>query len=146
MTRQHATVRLAPAFFCVVGLIALSVPAMAGTITVCSSGCNYTSIQDAIDNAGDGDTIAVMNGTYDELITIDKPLILQGESPEGTIINGSYSGNVVNVTADNVEFHGFSVTGSKRPLDIHEMPAGILTRQLQCRTTIRPNAPHGYLY
>jgi len=125
MTWQQISARTARALLCIIGLIALcSVPAMAATITVCSSGCNYTSIQAAIDHAVDGDTIAVMNGTYYESITIDKPLLLQGESPEGTIINGSYSGTVVNITADDVVFTNFSVTGGGKT-DFTDWPAGI---------------------
>jgi len=34
--------------------------------TVCSSGCEYSKIQPAIDSAGNGDTILVGNGTYSE--------------------------------------------------------------------------------
>jgi PKD repeat protein len=84
--------------------------AAAETITVCPSGCNYTSIQDAIDHASSGDTIEVMNGTYTELITVDKPLTITGENPAGTMISGNYAGNVVTISADNVVFTGFSVT------------------------------------
>jgi parallel beta-helix repeat protein len=142
MEPQHATIRIAQALFCMIGLIALcSVPALAGTITVCSSGCNYTSIQEAIDNAVDGDTIEVMNGTYHERIIIDKPLTLQGESPEGTIIIGSHVGTVVNITTDDVVVTGFSISGGGMPVGEKDYPGGVWTNGTstimisQCRVT-----------
>jgi parallel beta-helix repeat protein len=142
MERQRATVRIVQALFCIIGLIALcSAPAMAATITVCSSGCNYTSIQEAIDHAADGDTIAVMNGTYYERIIIDKPLTLQGESPEGTAIIGSHVGTVANITADDVVVTGFSISGGGMPVGEKDYPAGIGTNGTstimisQCRVT-----------
>ena len=50
---------------------------------------NYTRIQDAIDNASDGDTVFVYNGTYFENIIIEKSIKLIGENKESTIINGT---------------------------------------------------------
>ena len=41
---------------------------------------NYTRIQDAIDNASDGFTIFVYNGTYYENIIVEKEIILKGEN------------------------------------------------------------------
>ena len=52
-------------------------------------GADYTCIQDAIDNAADGDTIYVFNGTYNENIVIDKTIYLIGENRDSTIINGA---------------------------------------------------------
>jgi parallel beta-helix repeat protein len=55
---------------------------------------NYTKIQDAIDNASDGDTVFVYNGTYYERIEVDKSLNLIGEDRNITIID---SGGGVNI-------------------------------------------------
>jgi len=68
---------------------------------------NYTYIQDAIDNASNGDTIYVYNGIYNENVFIDKQIGLIGEDKENTIINAS--GIVVNVSADNVKISGFTI-------------------------------------
>ena len=43
---------------------------------------NYSKIQDAINNASDGDTIFVYNGTYNEHIRINKQLFLKGIEKE----------------------------------------------------------------
>lgn len=50
---------------------------------------DYTNIQDAIDNASDGDTVFVFNGTYYETLALVKSIRLQGENKYTTIIDGS---------------------------------------------------------
>lgn len=62
----------------VVGLLFSALPAgraQAATLNVCPSGCTYSSIQAAIDAAGNGDTISVGPGTYNESIVLNKPNI-----------------------------------------------------------------------
>ena len=54
----------------VAGLLTASA-ATADTITVCSSGCQYTSINAAIDAASDGDVIQLAAETYTEGAVID---------------------------------------------------------------------------
>jgi hypothetical protein len=47
------------------GILAFSIPASANTLYVDDDGSvEFTSIQEAIDNAVEGDTIYVYNGTY----------------------------------------------------------------------------------
>jgi len=70
---------------------------------------NYTTIQDAIDAASEGDTIFVYSGTYYETLQIDKTVTLTGEDKNNTVIDGEGSGNVVDVTADSVNINGFTV-------------------------------------
>lgn len=48
---------------------------------------NYTTIQDAIDNASYGDTIFVYNGTYYENVVIHKSIKLMGENKSTMIID-----------------------------------------------------------
>ena len=72
---------------------------------------NYTNIQDAIDNATDGDTVFVYNGTYGvahHRIEINKSINLIGENKVNTIINGS--GIWVNVS--EVLISGFTLQNS----------------------------------
>jgi len=70
---------------------------------------NYSTIQDAIDAASEGDTIFVYSGTYYESLQIDKTVTLTGEDKNNTFIDGDGSGNVVDVTADSVNINGFTV-------------------------------------
>jgi parallel beta-helix repeat protein len=74
---------------------------------------NYTSIQDAIDNASDGDTVFVCEGTYYERLLVNKSIILLGEDKYTTIIDGGFSGDIINVTSDYVGFSGFTVRYSE---------------------------------
>ena len=52
---------------------------------------DYTSIQDAIDNASEGDTILIYPGVYDENLLISKQIRIEGIDKENTIISASNS-------------------------------------------------------
>ncbi|KYK20374.1 hypothetical protein AYK24_03800 [Thermoplasmatales archaeon SG8-52-4] len=58
---------------------------------------NYSKIQDAIDNASDGDTVFVFDDSspYYENVVINKTINLIGECKDTTIIDGMGKGNVV---------------------------------------------------
>ena len=71
---------------------------------------NYSTIQTAIDNATNGDTIFVYNGTYHEHIVIAVNINLLGENKETTIIDGDSSGNVVKIITSNVNISEFTIT------------------------------------
>ena len=77
---------------------------------------DYHSIQEAIDNALDGDTVFVKNGVYSEPIEIHKPLTLLGEDSQKTILEipmRRYSPpRVILVNADNVTISGFNIINS----------------------------------
>jgi len=70
---------------------------------------NYTKIQDAIDNATNGDTVYVYKGTYLEYILITKEIDLVGESEEQTIILGNKSDNMIRINANNVKITCFTI-------------------------------------
>lgn len=73
---------------------------------------NYTRIQDAIENATDGDIVFVYYGTYNEHITVDKQLTVIGItsiSEEIPYIDGGDYATVL-ITADNCIFENFSVS------------------------------------
>jgi len=87
------------------GLIS-AMPAEAATITVCGSGCNYMTIQDAVTNASSGDTICIQDATHDEYgITVSQNVTIEGESPTnsdcsgaaGTTVDGGGLGRVFTV-------------------------------------------------
>ncbi len=74
---------------------------------------DFLSIQNAIDNASDGDTIFVPSGIYHEPLIIDKQLNLIGESAYTTIIDvNGYLWNPVFIKSSNVVFKGFTVKNS----------------------------------
>jgi nitrous oxidase accessory protein NosD len=73
---------------------------------------DYVNIQDAINNASEGDLIYVYSGIYYETILIDKKLKLQGQNINDTIIDGSYNDKIVKISADNVYFKDFTVKNS----------------------------------
>jgi len=76
-------------------------------------GKDYISIQNAIDVANEGDTIYVYNGTYYELLIINKSINLIGASKEKTIINYDKNRygqiNIIVVNANNCTIKGFKL-------------------------------------
>lgn len=89
--------------------------ASAATISVCPSGCDYTTIQGAVDNAFGFDTINVVAGTYNENVIITtSDLTLQGAGIGQSIVNsldGINSAFVVN-NANSVVIDGFTVSNA----------------------------------
>jgi len=73
---------------------------------------DFLTIQDAINNSSDGDTIHVLDGPYFEHVTVNKTVTLIGESIEPIILDGSGTGTVLNITADNVTVTGFTIRNS----------------------------------
>jgi len=75
---------------------------------------NYTKIQDAIDNASDGDTVFVYSGFYFESITIEKSIMLIGEDKNETVVEGkNLSGYLVRVKdSDGITIRGFTFNNS----------------------------------
>ncbi len=96
-------------------LILLTDCAGAATWTVGPSGCNYTSIQAAIDAATTvaGDTIEVHSGTYNERVVVTKRLNLTGVAtgsglPVVAVVFGN-EGNSITLRANSCNLSGFVV-------------------------------------
>ncbi len=86
------------------------------TLTVCPTGCDYSTIQSAINAAVDGNTVLVFAGTYTENINFNgKAITVKGAKGAGqTIINGGGNGSVVTFTSGegaNSILDGFTITG-----------------------------------
>ena len=89
----------------------------------------YSTIQAAINNASDGDTIFVDPGTYNEVIIINKGVTIIGAGADTTIIRGAgKSGPVVTIDATkNVKFTGFTIRDA--PKDAQGESFGMLVKQ-----------------
>jgi parallel beta-helix repeat protein len=95
---------------------------------------NYTSIQDAVDDASNGDTVFVYNGIYYENVWIDeKSINLIGEDKNTTMLEGPETGDVIAVLADWVNISGFTIHGNTQ-----KYSAGIWLYNL-CNSTITNN-------
>ncbi len=83
--------------------------AEAATITVGSEGCDYVSIQAAIDAASPGDVVEVGGGTYRENLVVDMSLVLRGagNGTEKPIVDAGGRGSAVTLIADGVLLEGF---------------------------------------
>ncbi|KAA0007572.1 MAG: PKD domain-containing protein [Thermoplasmata archaeon] len=70
----------------------------------------YQTIQHAIDVAEDGDTIYVFSGTYNESLTIDKKLTLQGlDKGNTTIWRNAKHRYTIEISADFVTLEDFNI-------------------------------------
>jgi predicted outer membrane repeat protein len=78
----------------VIATLAIGPVALGDTVDVCPEGCDYAVIQDAIDQAEDGDEVVVSSGTYtgSGAAVVDlggKSITLRGaDGAEATIIDG----------------------------------------------------------
>ena len=81
MNRMYRMYRMYRTLLAAVTLAVSSVTASAETITVCASGCDYTSINAAINAASDGEVIQLAAETYFEgqvIDTLGKAITLRG--------------------------------------------------------------------
>ncbi len=101
-------------YLAIIAVILLVGSVPASTIIVCPSGCNYSTIQQAIDSSHAGDTILVQSGTYNENVYVSRELTLRGvDTGKGIpVVNAGGSGSVITLYADNITLEGFNVTGS----------------------------------
>jgi len=72
---------------------------------------NYTRIQDAIDNASDGDTVFVYSGVYYKRLVVSDAIYLLGESKNTTIIDATTSDNgiMILIASNNIIISGFTL-------------------------------------
>jgi len=81
---------------------------------------NYSKIQDAIDNASDGDTVFVYEGgsPYRETIEINVSIHLIGENKNTTIIGEIFG---INILKDHVLINGFCIRGAIFTFNISQL-------------------------
>ena len=72
----------------------------------------YRTINDALKNSTDKDTIFVFSGIYYETISIDQSIKLIGEQKNSTIIDGGYQSLIIHLKIDNILIKNFSIRNS----------------------------------
>lgn len=114
---------------------------------------NYTRIQNAVNNATDGDTIYVYAGNYTDhnltnhaMIFITISITLQGENKNTTLLDGSFEKSIIRIATSNVTIHGFTIQHSGRyfasppPAAIYLNPGGpTIVQNIQIYDTIIQN-------
>jgi parallel beta-helix repeat protein len=101
---------------------------------------DYPTIQAAIGNASQGDTILVKSGTYYETLVINKPLFLIGESQETTFIDANNATeNIIYINASYVSIENFTISNNKGyPYSVTE-PDGIRAEYFSSHINITNN-------
>jgi parallel beta-helix repeat protein len=85
------------------------------TIYVGITHADYSTIQEAIDAAVNGTTIIIENGSYNELIVINKTITLMGEDKNTTIINFNPNFKIsqvplITINANNCSIENLQIT------------------------------------
>ncbi len=101
----------------------------AAVITVDSDGgANYTSIQEAVDRAQNGDSIVVFPGVYKENVKVNKELTitsnfnLTGDEFNRTYVLGAIPDNdVFSINSNNVTIEGFHISGGPSTTERYEV-------------------------
>jgi nitrous oxidase accessory protein len=77
---------------------------------------DFSTINEAIENAPEGGTVFVRNGNYRERVRVTKPLTLLGEDPKNTVISFDIDhflvNGVIEIEAADVTISGFTIKGS----------------------------------
>ncbi|MCP4895289.1 MAG: hypothetical protein GY911_15940, partial [Actinomycetales bacterium] len=96
------------------GLFAFASTATAETITVCANGCDYTSINDAIEDSSNGDVIQLAAETYfegDEINTDGKAITLRGvlnkAGEPASVLDGASDHRVLVCASDETDATSF---------------------------------------
>ena len=80
----------------------------AATVTVCASGCDFSTIQGAVNGAAAGDTLDLAAETFFENVSVAKDLTIQGAGPLVTVVDGGAAGSVFTVDGAAVAIRGLT--------------------------------------
>ena len=110
MHRAVASVVILAIFLaCFYSIVRFNVVAESRTIFVPT---DFPTIQEAINNATDGDQVFVSNGTYHENVVVNKTINLVGEDRNITMIDADGGSFGVSVVSENVSIVGFTIQNS----------------------------------
>jgi len=115
-----------------------------------SGGGDFTTIQEAVDAAGDGvgDVVLIRAGSYAGNVTVDKTLTISGESREEVNI-GSAEGVGFHVTGDNVTIENLTISGFRETGVLLESDDNTLShlaiRDIGSNTPLEPERGYGIL-
>lgn len=97
-------------------------------LLLCSLILNANLLQDAIDNAKDGDVLNLSSGIYEGNIVIDKSISIIGKS-DGVIIQGEGNGTVVKILSSFVTLKNLHITNSGNRHDL--LDSAILIKEVK---------------
>lgn len=109
-------------FLLVLGATATQANAAVFTVGI-NGGENYSSIQEAVNNAQNGDTILVSPGVYRENVNVNKELTIISSELSGDRVNRTYvigavpTNDVFGVSSSNVTISGFHIVGGPSGID-----------------------------
>lgn len=103
-----------PFFICILVLtsslpIAIADYSPFGTVTNERTHLTYSTIQDAVTAALSGDTLTVGAGTYNEHVTVNKKLNINGVSIDTVIVDGTGTSDVFFITGDYVNITNMTI-------------------------------------
>jgi parallel beta-helix repeat protein len=111
----------------VLGATATPVGAAVLTVGIINGEGNYTSIQEAVNNAQNGDTIVVSPGIYMENVNVNKEIAiisntdLSGDKTNRTYVIGAIPANdVFSIRSNNVRITGFHIVGGPSGMDMYQ--------------------------
>ena len=102
-----------------VSVILVVAPSANTVRTVCPSGCDYATVQGAVDAASSGDIVQVGPGHYVEHIVMKNGVKLVGAGADRSVIDAGGSGIVV-IGASNALLDGFTITGGNNTIVYHD--------------------------
>jgi parallel beta-helix repeat protein len=85
---------------------------------------NFTSIQEAIDNSSENDSIFVYDGTYSESIVVINSIDLIGENKESVILDNNNQFYTFFIQSKNVNISGFNIKNSQIGIYITNLGMG----------------------
>ncbi len=98
-------------------LVGMAIPAQAvraAAITVCASGCDYATVQEAINAASEGDTINIAAEMFNvgSTIIVNKGITLLGPDGGGAVLQGTNSAavSILEITSSNVTIQNLAIT------------------------------------